>query len=139
MSGRETARCGGWQPGEKRSSVTTENTPQSPGECLWRGIAFGGSYGFITPEQLQLIAEDPVTMHRKVLIRFHEGRVLCPASAARAEIVHREDDPDSPWYCRDVSIPSTDSVWEETCLSLPASLQPCARGCPVCSTDRGSR
>ena len=110
--------------------MSTENPPLSPGERLWRGIAFGGSYGFITPEQLQFLAEDPVTCHRQVLVRFHEGRVLCPAGSAREAIVSREDSPEG-WLCRDVSIPSTDPIWDETCLSLPASMT-CVRGCPVC-------
>jgi len=84
---------------------------EGPGVETLRRVARGPAMGFLSPEELSVVANDPATEGRMLLVRFHEGRILCPARLCQSEIVRREGD--RGWLCRDVSIPSTDPIYRK--------------------------
>jgi len=66
-----------------------------------REVIRQAAYGFVTEEELRLIAADPVTAGVMCLVRFWDGRMVLPARlvaglVAEEERYHR--------YVRDVSV-----------------------------------
>ncbi len=74
--------------------------------------------GFMTDLGLAQLAQ--LAPSRVVLIRYHQGRELIPASRAARRIAYAEKL--YLWTVRDVSLPTTDPVWGEEFRPKPRPL-----------------